>query len=193
MSSEAQAIVDKYLQSQKDLAYRAKKNIQIYCHSVQESANDRCNERSVKCKEMRQQYNAEWKRCTRSLPEFREYEQQRNRVKMQMARKIAVHRDTEWEYNKKRMKMARKDAVYRDLEKKKRKWLGKMLLTGILLKFSEVARSDWLAKWVIMLQFMAEGFSAFQRRSCFYGAVSVKDTVLYLLWYKTKVFFYAQT
>ena len=29
VSSEAQAIVDKYLQSQKDLADRAKKNIQI--------------------------------------------------------------------------------------------------------------------------------------------------------------------
>ena len=102
VSSEAQAIVDKYLQSQKDLADRAKKK-HTDCHSVQlESASDRCNERSVKCKEMRQQNNAEWKRRARSLPEFREYEQQRNRVKMQMARKNPVYRDTGRECNKKK-------------------------------------------------------------------------------------------
>ena len=100
VSSEAQANVDKYLQSQKDLDDRAKKKY-TDCHSVQESASDRCNERSVKCKEMRQQYNAEWKRRARSLPEFREYEQQRNRVEMQMARKNPVYRDTERECNKK--------------------------------------------------------------------------------------------
>ena len=53
VSSEAQAIVDKYLQSQKDLADTAKnKTYRTDCHSVQESASDRCNERSVKCKEM---------------------------------------------------------------------------------------------------------------------------------------------
>ena len=100
--SEAQAIVDNYLQSQKDSADRPKKKY-TNCHSVKlESASDRCNERSVKCKEMRQQYNAEWKRRARSLPEFREYELQRNRVKMQMARKNPVYRDTERECNKKR-------------------------------------------------------------------------------------------
>ena len=43
VSSEAQAIVDKNLQSQKDLAERAKKKY-TNCHSVQlESASDRCN------------------------------------------------------------------------------------------------------------------------------------------------------
>ena len=102
VSLEAQAIVDKYLQSQKDLADRAKKKY-TNCHSVQlESARDRCNERSVKCKGMRQQYNAEWKRRAKSLPEFREYEQQHNRVKMQMSRENPVYRDTERECNKKR-------------------------------------------------------------------------------------------
>ena len=75
--SEAQAIVGKYLQSQKDLADRAEKKY-TDCHSVQEAASDKCNERSVRCKEMRQQYNAEWKRHARSLPEFWEYEQQCN-------------------------------------------------------------------------------------------------------------------
>ena len=171
--SEAQAIVE-YLQSQKDLADRAKKKY-TYCHSVQlESASDRCNEKSVKGKEMMQQYNAEWKRRARSLAEFREYEQQRNRVKMQMARKNPVYRDTERECNKKRMKMARKDAAYRDLEnKKERKWLGKMQHTGILLKFSNVGRSDWLPMVgevdnhvVIYGSKVAGVFSAFQRRSC---------------------------
>ena len=59
VSSEAQAIVNKYLQSQKDLADRANKKY-TNCHNIQlGSASDRCNERSVKCKEMRQQYNAE--------------------------------------------------------------------------------------------------------------------------------------
>ena len=46
--SEAQAIVDKYLQSQKDLADRAKKRY-TDCNSGQEAASDKCNERSVKC------------------------------------------------------------------------------------------------------------------------------------------------
>ena len=72
--SEAQAIVDKYLQSQRDSGDRAKKKYTDY-HSVQEAASDKCNERSVKCKEMRQQHSAEWKRHTRSLPEFSKYEQ----------------------------------------------------------------------------------------------------------------------
>ena len=129
VSSEAQTIVDKYLQSQKDLADRAKKKY-TDCHSVQESASDR----SVKYKEMRQQYNAQWKRCARSLPEFREYEQQRNRVKKQMARKNPVYRDTERECNKKRMTRARKDAAYRDLEKngtKIARWLRKTQRTGM--------------------------------------------------------------
>ena len=118
VSSEAQAIVNKYLQSQKDLADRAKKKY-TNCHSVQlESASDRCNERSVECKEMRQQYNGEWKRPARSLPEFREYEQ-RNSVKMQMARINTMYRDTERECNKKRNENGQE--IYRDLEKKKRK------------------------------------------------------------------------
>ena len=89
---------------------------------MQEAASDKCNERSVKCKEMRQQYNAEWKRHTKSLPEFREYEQQYNTVKMELARKHPAYMDNERECNN-------------------NKWLGKMQRTGILLIFSEVGRS----------------------------------------------------
>ena len=116
--SEAQAIVDKYLQSQRDLADRAKKKYSD-SHHVQGAASDMCNEKSVK--EMRQQYNTEWKRRARSLAEFRKYEQQSNRVKMQMARKDLTYRDTERECNKKRNQMARKDTAYRDIEKERDK------------------------------------------------------------------------
>ena len=117
--SEAQAIVDKYLQSQRDLADRAKKKYSD-SHRVQGAASDMCNEKSVK--EMRQQYNTEWKRRARSLAEFREYEQQsNNKVKMQMARKDLTYRDTERECNKKRKQMARKDTAYRDIEKERDK------------------------------------------------------------------------
>ena len=100
--SEAQAIVDRYLQSQKDLADRAKK-IHADSHSAEKAASDMCDDRSVKLKERRQQYNTEWKRRARLLPEFREYEQQHNKVNMQMARKDAAHRDSERKYNKKSM------------------------------------------------------------------------------------------
>ena len=167
VSSEAQAIVDKYLQSQNDLADRAKKNY-TDCHSVQESASDRCNERSVKCKEMRQQYNAEWKRHARSLPEFREYEQ-RNRVKMQMARKNPVYRDTERECNKK-MKMDRKDAAYTRtgiLRKKKKKKMARKDATyrDLVKIFKSWQVSDWLAKWIIMVQFMDLRWPRVFRRS----------------------------
>ena len=118
--SEAQAIVDKYLQSQRDLADRDKKKYSdTDSHRVQGAASDMCNEKSVK--EMRQQYNTEWKRRARSLAEFREYEQQSNRVKMQMARKDLTYRDTERECNKKRKQMARKATAYRDIEKERDK------------------------------------------------------------------------
>ena len=125
VSSEAQAIVDKYLQSQKDLADRAKKKY-TDCHSEQESASDRCNERSVKCKEMRQQYNAERKKSASSLPEFREYEQQRNRVKVQMARKYPVYRDTERKCNKKKNENGQERCSVQGS--------GKMQRTGVLRK-----------------------------------------------------------
>ena len=163
VSYGAQVIVDKYLQSQKDLADRAKKKY-TDCHNVQESASDRCNERSVKCKEMRQQYNAEGKRRARSLPEFREYEQ-RNRVKMQMARKNPEYRDTERECNKKRMKMARKDAAYGDLEKKKEKKNGEERSWDLVKIFKGWKVCDWLAKWIIMLQFMDLRWPRVFRRS----------------------------
>ena len=105
VSSEAQASIVNYLLTQIDLADRAKKKI---CRLSQcTGASNRCNERSVKCKEMSQQYNAEWKGRARSLPEFRYYEQQHNRVDMQIARKNPVYRDIERECSKKRMKMAR--------------------------------------------------------------------------------------
>ena len=106
---------------------------------------------AVKCTEMRQQYNAEWKRRARSLPEFREYEQQRKRVKTQIARKNPVYRDTGRECNKKKMKMARKDAAYRDLVKK----LAGLWLVGEVGNHVAIYGSK-----------VAEGFSVFQRRSC---------------------------
>ena len=110
---------------------------------------------------------------------------------MPMARKNPVHRDTEWECNKKRMKMARKDAVYRDLEKKKKMARKDATYRDLVKVFRSC--QVWLVGEVgnhvaIYESKVAEGFSAFQRRSCFYGAVSVKDIVLYLLRYKTKVF-----
>ena len=145
--SEAQVIVDKYLQSKKDLADRAKKKY-TDCHSVQEAASDKCNERSVKCKEMRQQYNAEWKRHARSLPEFREYEQQCNRVKIQLARKNPAYMDNERECNNNK-KMARKDATYNDLVRIFKSW--------------QVC--NWLAKWIIMLWFMDLRWPRVFRRS----------------------------
>ena len=118
--SEAQAIVDRYLQSQKDIADRAKK-IHADSHSAEKAASDMCDDRSVKLKERRQQYNTEWKRRARSLPEFREYEQQHNKINMQMARKDAAHRDNERKYNKRSMQMARKDSLYRDNERESNK------------------------------------------------------------------------
>ena len=118
--SEAQAIVDKYLQSQKDLADRAKKNHED-SHSVLKAAGDMCNDRSVKLKERRQKYNTEWKRRARSLPEFREYEQQHNKINMQRARKDAAHRDSERICNKKSMQLARKDPLRRDIERESNK------------------------------------------------------------------------
>ena len=118
--SEAQAIVDQYLQSQKDLADKAKKN-HSDSNSLHKAANDMCNDRYVKLKERRQQYNTEWKKRARSRPEFREYEQQQNKVYMRMARKDAAHRDNERICNKKSMQMARKDALYRDNERERNK------------------------------------------------------------------------
>ena len=123
--SEAQTIVDKYLQSQKDLADRAKKKY-TDSDSAQVATGDMCDKRSVKCKEMRQQYNTEWKRRARSRQEFREKEQESNRVKMQRARRDQAYRDTERECNQKRKKMARKDAAYRDIEKERDKNSKKM-------------------------------------------------------------------
>ena len=123
--SEVQAIIDRYLQSQKDLADRAK-NIHADSHRAEKAVSEMCNDRYVKLKERRQQYNTEWKRRARSLPEFREYEQQHNKVNMQMARKDAAQRDSERKNNKKSMQMARKDSLYRDNERESNKNSKKM-------------------------------------------------------------------
>ena len=117
------------------VADRAKKNIQIVI-VYRRQLVIRVMKGLSKCKEMRQQYNAEWKRHTGSLPEFREYEHQCNRVKMQLARKNPAYMDNERECNNN--KMARKDATYRDLVK--------------IFKSCRVC--DWMAKWIIMLRFM---------------------------------------
>ena len=118
--SEAQAIVDKYLRSQKDLADRAKKKNTVN-HSVPKAVSDIYDKTSDKYKERRQQYNTEWKRRARSLPEFREYEHQHNRVNMRMAREKTAYRDNERECNAKSMQRARKDTAYRDSERKSNK------------------------------------------------------------------------
>ena len=98
---DAQAIVDKYLQSQKVLADRSRKR--------------------------KQQYNTEWNKCARSNSEYRKYEQQckeksvyrdrerqHNKKHVEMARKNTTYR----ECNKKRMQVAREDSVCKDNERK---------------------------------------------------------------------------
>ena len=132
VSSDAQAIVDWYMQSQKDLADRTNKNCtDLDSHSAQKTASAVLNERSVKYKERRQQYNTDWKRWARSLPEFREYEQQHNRLNMHIARKHPGYRESERQCNKKSIQMAMEDPVHMDNErhcnkKSMQRWLGNM-------------------------------------------------------------------
>ena len=86
----AQAIVDKYLQSQKDLArrHRCKKKYVDTDDSEHRADSEMSDRNSVQLKHInkRQQYNTEWKRRARSLPELREYDRQHNRASMKMAR-----------------------------------------------------------------------------------------------------------
>ena len=103
----AQEIVDRYLESQKDLARRFNKKYS----DTKEGAND-----SIQ-KAARRQYNTEWKRQARTQSEFREYEKQHSKTSKKMARKDAAFRDDERERNTKCMKVARLDAMYRDNER----------------------------------------------------------------------------
>ena len=104
VSSEAQAIVDKYLQSQKDLADRAKKKY-TDCQSAREWGNNTMQNGKGVSDHFQNSGNmnnnaSEWKcrwlgkiQCTGILNE---------------------------NVTKKRMKMTRKDAAYRNLEWKKK-------------------------------------------------------------------------
>ena len=119
----AQEIVDKYLQSQKDLARRFKKkhpDTKVDTNdSAQKSVNE-MNDRSSgqsKCKDKRRQYNTEWKKRARTQSEFRERETQVNRTSKKMAREDPAFRDDERERNTKCMRMARRDLMYRDNER----------------------------------------------------------------------------
>ena len=117
----AQAIVDKYLQSQKDLAHRhrCKKRYADTDDSVQKADSEMFDRNSVqfKHKERRQHYNTEWKRRARSQPEFREYDRQHTRESMKMAREKAGYKERERESNRKSMQMIRKNPAYRDSER----------------------------------------------------------------------------
>ena len=114
--SEAQAIVDKYLQSQKDLADRAKKKY-TDCHSVQQSASDRCNERSVKCNEMRHSTMQNGK----GAPDHFQNSGNMN------------NNATEWKCRW-LGKIQCTGILNENVTKKERKWPGKMQRTGILRK-----------------------------------------------------------
>ena len=116
----AQAIVDKYLQSQKDLArrHRSKKSNVDTDDSVQKADSEMFDRSSVQFEhKSKQQYTVEWKRRARSQPEFREYERQHTRASMKMAREEAGYRDRERECNRKSMQMIRKNPAYRDSER----------------------------------------------------------------------------
>ena len=130
----AQAIVDKYLQSQKDLAHRhrCKKTPADTDDSVQKADSEIFDKSSVqfKHKDKRQQYIVEWKRRARSQPEFRDYERQHTRASMKMAREEAVYRDRERECNRKSMQMIRKNPSYKDSERESQ------------IKSKQIARKD---------------------------------------------------
>ena len=130
----AQAIVDKYLQSQKDLArrHRCKKTHADTDDSVQKADSEIFDKSSVqfKHKDKRQQYIVEWKRRARSQPEFRDYERQHTRASMKMAREEAVYRDRERECNRKSMQMIRKNPSYKDSERESQ------------IKSKQIARKD---------------------------------------------------
>ena len=110
--ASAQAIVDKYLQSQIDLALRhdrSKKKHVDNNDSVEKADNGMCDRR--------RQYNTEWKRRARTQLEFREYEREQNRVSKKMAREQSEFRDGERQQNIKRMQIARQGRMYRDSER----------------------------------------------------------------------------
>ena len=136
VSSEAQAIVDKYLQSQKDLADKAKKNIQIVKVQGNESTIQ-CRMEKVRQITSRiqgkwtttQQWKCRWLgkiQCTGILNENVTKKKWKWPGKMQ---RTGIFR---------KKKMTRKDATYRDLVKIFKSW--------------QVC--DWLAKWIIMLRFI---------------------------------------
>ena len=120
-TSSAQEIVDKYLESQKDLARRFKKKYPDpkgdTNDSVKKAANEMYDRTSDQVKDKRRQYNTEWKRRARTQSEFREYEKQHNRASKKMAREDQAFRDDERERDSKCRRMARKDAAYRDSER----------------------------------------------------------------------------
>ena len=116
----AQAIVDKYLQSQKDLARRYNTKYANNNESAAKTANDVCGDRSsvqLKYKDKRRQNNTESKRRARSQTECRECERQYNRAIKRLAREEPVFRGGERECNKKSKQIARKDHAYRDSER----------------------------------------------------------------------------
>ena len=117
----AQEIVDKYLESQKDLARRFKKKYPDpkggTNDSVKKAANEMYDGSSDQVKDKRRQYNTEWKKRARTQSEFREYEKQHNRTSKKMAREVQAFRDDERERDTKCRRMARKDAAYRDSER----------------------------------------------------------------------------
>ena len=118
--SSAQAIVDKYLRSQKDLARRYNKKNANDNESAETTANEMCGDRSsvqLKYKDKRRQNNTESKRRARSQSEFKEYERQYNRAIKRMAREEPGFRGVERECNKKSKQIARKDQAYRDSER----------------------------------------------------------------------------
>ena len=127
VSSEPQAVVDKYLQSQKDLADRAKKKY-TDCQSARKWGNNTMQngkgapDHFQNTGEMNNNAT-EWKcrwlgkiQCTGILNEN------------------VTKKDWKWPGKMQRTGILRK-------KKRKRKWLGKMQLTGILLRFSKVGRS----------------------------------------------------
>ena len=120
-TSSAQEIVDKYLESQKDLARRFKKKYPDpkggTNDNVKKAANEMYDRSSDQVKDKRRQYNTEWKKRARTQSEFREYEKQHNRTSKKMAREVQAFRDDERERDTKCRRMARKDAAYRDSER----------------------------------------------------------------------------
>ena len=148
VSSEAQAIVDNYLQSQKDSADRPKKKY-TNCHSVKlESASDRCNERSVKCKERGNNRMQNGKGAPDHFQNSGNMNNSATEWKCRWLGKIQCTGILNENVKKKGMKMARKDAAYRDLEKKRKKKTARKDVTyrDLVKIFKSWQVCDWLAK-----------------------------------------------